>query len=1342
MPTLATAWTADRLARPAPAAGCATDSLRRLEGWLQAEAGRALEWSADGLLTAVTEADGARSAYRYDARGDLVAIREPDGGLHGYTYDERRRLAQVAHPDGSRTRYQYERDRLAQIDDRGILTRYRYDVAGLLDRVTRGGAGSSVYRYDAAGRVAEARTARVSCGYGYDAQGRVTCISQTINGVMIALRFAFDEQGRLATLVLPDGATVRYRWNERGRPGEVLLNEASLARFSYDDAARQARTRLANGLIETTDADIVDGRPLAHRLTQAGAALFERSYRYDAAGRIVDDGARSYRYDIAGRLAAVVTDDVPATFTYDALDQRISDATMPAATYDPRGRLIRATSGGECISYLYDDADQLIEVRRDGTTAAQFTYDHKGRLAQSECGGRAERYLYGPADELLAVTDEAGVLLRGIIRTPLGSLAEARGAELFFLHHDPRGARVAVSDAAGAIVARFAYDPFGLPQHAPETPGPALHGREWCAEAGLYNMGARWYHPALGGFLTPDSYTAAPDDTRLLDPRLPAEAQSRRRDRMLLDWLKRARARNPRAFCGNDPVNNTDPNGHWSFGGVLLSVLGALWTLPNTLLGIALEITCLIGEVIRWVVSLVSGGSADWESPGFDAAASGRLNAFALVFSGGWLGSFRSLLGITFGNVFFVYKNWRTTPMFNDPRPIHPSAYNGTLELPRAEALYEHELRHTNQYGWFGPFFHLGLPIFGVYEWDVIVNGYEDAWTERDARAHGGIDAADLLPPDLTPPPTLPPAMPTPLATPPAPAAPAAPAPAAPAAPAPAATTIYGNYALRRGDRDDQRRYAGAPRAAPADRVPQAGETPFVEQLQEDLRALGFAVIERADGRFELTTEWAVREFQAYARLAFAAQEASGSSAPALYVDRLSQVAVPEPQRYGGPISGVANDATQRLIRHWVANRWRCPVVICAWRMAGGNRQSITRENIWRHDEVASSGPRMFARDFSGAYTFPASHSASDWNVIGDFQSYMSWSGPRSAPSAHTWPEAELLPEALVGQPLSALSAAQLATYKVVRAASEVECLGFFDSVNSYDNAFVSLGPCHWTLGIVDNPMSEGELCGFLAYLRHADPAAFEQAIGRFGARIDESWVAASGPATGQPNGQHLFSSSQRKYAGWVALQQEDGSYARMALTEAAGNYFKTWHWFYRFVMAGRTIDGFRRRMWHMARIRLRDIRATPWPASAHVPDVPDDSGGTRPAMIGDVYASERAMALLLRWHIRFPGHVISGGHAGTRLVNALGHAAIPAGAGDPSTWTDAHQAALAQGIMDEVAAINNDNLNDTMTYVNTWPSWASGSNPRNFMLPASIGGLATTRTFQLDDSELPPAPY
>lgn len=106
---------------------------------------------------------------------------------------------------------------------------------------------------------------------------------------------------------------------------------------------------------------------------------------------------------------------------------------------------------------------------------------------------------------------------------------------------------------------------------------------------------------------------------------------------------------------------------------------------------------------------------------------------------GGWLGSFSNLLGITFGNVVFVYTDWENSPSIASGGNVSPTAYGGSVTIPRHDSLYEHELRHTNQYGWWGPFFHLGLPIWGAYEWDVMFNGYGGSAFERDAIAHGGL---------------------------------------------------------------------------------------------------------------------------------------------------------------------------------------------------------------------------------------------------------------------------------------------------------------------------------------------------------------------------------------------------------------------------------------------------------------------------------------------------------------------------------------------------------------------------------------------------------------------------
>jgi hypothetical protein len=115
---------------------------------------------------------------------------------------------------------------------------------------------------------------------------------------------------------------------------------------------------------------------------------------------------------------------------------------------------------------------------------------------------------------------------------------------------------------------------------------------------------------------------------------------------------------------------------------------------------------------------------------------------------------------------------------------------------------------------------------------------------------------------------------------------------------------------------------------------------------------------------------------------------------------------------------------------------------------------------------------------------------------------------------------------------------------------------------------------------------------------------------------------------------------------------------------------------------------------------------------------------------------------MLQRWHIRYPAHIVDAGTTGTRLTAAFGRAGIPAAAGDPTQWTDAHQAALVQGLLDEVHAVGNADLTQTVDYVHDWPRWAAGPNPYRFALDPTIGRLAVeASSFRFDAGDLPPAP-
>jgi hypothetical protein len=425
-----------------------------------------------------------------------------------------------------------------------------------------------------------------------------------------------------------------------------------------------------------------------------------------------------------------------------------------------------------------------------------------------------------------------------------------------------------------------------------------------------------------------------------------------------------------------------------------------------------------------------------------------------------------------------------------------------------------------------------------------------------------------------------------------------------------------------------------------------------VENLTNDLSILGFTIaVENKDKDkykiFDRQTEWAVREFQIYAKMEYIAKQRNSDKSKYKKILNICP--------YGGPISGVVDDETKRIIRIWILNEWRCPVIINAWEMENDKRKLSNDspiKNIWMWDIVDKGRYRMYVQDFTNHYEdfdIRREDNEQGFNdghiILGTYLSYGQFGGGVSLGKRHTWPESEITSWNLIPD-FQEDNASQISTFKVIRSVSEMECSGFFDSVNSYDGAFASLGPCHWTLGIRRNgSVLPGELCGYLSYLKEKDPDGFQKIFGYAGININKNWGL---------NGSNLFNNSQVKYTALIRCLDKDYLWDTSDSSPKIEDYeyFQTWHWFYRWVMAGRTNQNFRYYMWDMARIRIRDILSTPWGNSSDkTQNVPDNAPPvTTNYKIGDIFTSELAVALLLRWHVNKPAQVISNGKASGQL--------------------------------------------------------------------------------------------
>jgi len=172
------------------------------------------------------------------------------------------------------------------------------------------------------------------------------------------------------------------------------------------------------------------------------------------------------------------------------------------------------------------------------------------------------------------------------------------------------------------------------------------------------------------------------------------------------------------------------------------------------------------------------------------------------------------------------------------------------------------------------------------------------------------------------------------------------------------------------------------------------------------------------------------------------------------------------------------------------------------------------------------------------------------------------------------------------------------------------------------------------------------------------------------------------------------------------------------------GDYFRSWHWFSRFVMAGRTVDGYREGMWDMARFRIRDIRNTLWPPG--VSHLPKEGGD--PATIGDVVTSERGSLSSCGGRVKSPTHVVDDGGG-----NTLGTAVDGAWNGwnqDLTTndWLgnsgDQHEADMVGDIATEMTNDGIDRI-DVVRYWHHWIGWQTDPNQESRYRLFSASDLA-----------------
>ncbi|MFQ5641138.1 MAG: hypothetical protein ACE5IR_24435, partial [bacterium] len=267
-----------------------------------------------------------------------------------------------------------------------------------------------------------------------------------------------------------------------------------------------------------------------------------------------------------------------------------------------------------------------------------------------------------------------------------------------FYHNDHLGTVCMITDGAGQVIYQQAGDPFG------ESGTPIFMRKFRDVETGLYDFSTRVYDPEIGRFLTPDAYTFAPDDQRLLFGGKRDFWGERIPQQHFFDSASCSpEFRNRYLFCVNDPINNIDLDGHSAWWFFLTIPSSLSWAMPNTVVGVLWTVLNLVMWPIIGIIELFTDVDKDhrfW----IDVTASSRLGVpWALIF-----GSFFVWRPFTLGNIIFISKDDKEARDLMTGRFVVPN--DPDVILSATEALYAHESQHVFQYALWGPLFH-SLPL-------------------------------------------------------------------------------------------------------------------------------------------------------------------------------------------------------------------------------------------------------------------------------------------------------------------------------------------------------------------------------------------------------------------------------------------------------------------------------------------------------------------------------------------------------------------------------------------------------------------------------------------------------
>jgi len=521
---------------------------------------------ADEALSTMLLSNGTTTTegtYGYDGAGNQNTSTDTDGRTVSTVYDPANRVTQTTatgggtvtvattmgyDPDGNTVAQTAQTTDSAHPGQAQVATHAAtYDAGDRVATETDNGL-TTVYGYDAQGqqRVATVQDGQTAIATARDAEGRVSSISEGVgNAGPYVSNFSYNTNDQLQAFTLPGGVQESVQYDPNSQVTGVTANGPntngtftylnSQYNYTYDAANRVNSTTTLSG----TDALAYDGASrLASETQQTGHQIIARGgaygWTYDANGNIqtaIDDtGATdvyTYSTTIRDELTQMGATDNPVTktnaYSYDGRGD-VTGIANTAATND-KNALVQHLS--------YDSQGRVTQVtyldhgNGNTTTTISIAYNADGERSEYAFAPQGQppldtqfQYRNGQLAEQRVVSDTTAngpvvIYTNTYLYGPQGEPFELLHAQpgqtvaRYWYTLDGQGSVVALTDANGSVVDRYAYDSWGestsddrVNEHVPQQ----------------LRYKAQYYDEKLTWYWTPDNRYYDPETERFLQP--------------------------------------------------------------------------------------------------------------------------------------------------------------------------------------------------------------------------------------------------------------------------------------------------------------------------------------------------------------------------------------------------------------------------------------------------------------------------------------------------------------------------------------------------------------------------------------------------------------------------------------------------------------------------------------------------------------------------------------------------------------------------------------------------------------------------------------------------------